>query len=288
MKGYARSVWTKQSGYKQMKELMEMHDQLINELGNELLICDLKEYDNGYISDIIMEISDANIDIYYYDLKRWLSDHINDFEDYIEGSGYNEDGTLYDNIQAAQYVSNEHEMYNNLETGIQLYIVDALINRNINEIPEDLENDIYMLDCSYDQYDRLEELNEQIETWINEYHLDCSLENVKKLSDKLGYKEFRNCIDNDDIYRTIDDLNQSRESHYNENDIIGGYESYTIYGYTTIELKRGLNYVTPVDIVEKLVFEEWNDDEQMYMSCSSKYIGISTHDYSILNESEEN
>ena len=288
MKGYARSVWTKQSGYKQMKELMEMHDQLINELGNELLICDLKEYDNGYISDIIMEISDANIDIYYYDLKRWLSDHINDFEDYIEGSGYNEDGTLYDNIQAAQYVSNEHEMYNNLETGIQLYIVDALINRNINEIPEDLENDIYMLDCSYDQYDRLEELNEQIETWINEYHLDCSLENVKKLSDKLGYKEFRNCIDNDDIYRTIDDLNQSRESHYNDDEIIGGYESYTIYGYTTIELKRGLNYVTPVDVVERITFEDWDNEEQMYMSCSSEYIGISEHDYSIINESEEN
>ena len=266
-----------------------MHDQLIEELGNDLLICDLKEYDNGYISDIIMEIADNNIDIYYYDLKQWLINHFDDFDDYIDEYGYNKDRNFYENIQAAQFVGNEQEMYDNLETGIQLYIVDALINRNIKEIPDDLESDIYMIDCSdYDNNDRLEDLNEQIEQWINDYHLDCSLENVKLLSDKLGYKEFWNCIDNDDIYKKIDDLNQSRETHYDETDIIGGYESYIIYGYTTIELKSGLNYVTPVDVVERLVFEDWNSEEQMYMSCSSEYIGISAYEYSILNENEGN
>lgn len=116
---------------------------------------------------------------------------------------------------------------------------------------------------------------------------DCSLENVKLLSDKLGYKEFKSCIDDNDIYKTIDNLNTSCETNYDETDIIGGYEYCTIYGYTTIELKRGLNYVTPVDVVERLVFEDWNEDEQIYECCSSEYIGISKHDYSILNESEE-
>ncbi len=275
-------------GKNKMKNLMKMHDQLIDELGENLLICDLKEYDSGYISDVIMEIADNNIDIYYYDLKQWLINHIDDFDDYIEEYGYNKDRNFYENIQAAQYVSNENEMYNNLEIGIQLYIIDTLINRDIKEIPDELESDIYMLNSSdFDNNDRLENLNEQIEQWINDYHLDCTLENVKKLSDKLGYKEFWNCIDNEDIYKRIDEMNISRETHYDENDIIGGYEYITIYGYTTIELKRGLNYVTPVDVVERLTFEDWNEDEQIYESCSSEYIGISKHDYSILNENDD-
>lgn len=271
-----------------MKNLMKMHDELIKELGNDLLISYLGEYDSGYISDIIMEIADANIDIYYYDLKQWIINHFDDFDDYIEEYGYNKDRTLYDNIQSAQFIGNEREMYDNLETGIQLYIIDTLINRGITDIPDELESEIYMLDSNdFDNNDRLEDLNEQIEQWIDDYKLDCTLENVKLLSDKLGYKEFRNCLDNDDIYKTIDDLNQSREIYYDNNDLIGGYDCLTIYGYTTIELKCGLNYVTPVDIVERLTFEEWNEDEQMYESCSGEYIGISAHDYPILNDNEE-
>ena len=292
MKGYARSVWTKQSGYKQMKELMELKKDLLEslEMYDGGLLENFEEYSDGSIEAAINEIANGSVNDYYDDLKKWLSDNVGNFEDYINEYGYNSKRTLFENIRAAQFVTSEREMYNNLELGIQLYIVNQLIDRGYTDIPTDLYYDIDVIDTNdFNANDTFDDINEQIETWINEYHIDCSLENVKKLSDVLGYKEFRNCLDNDDIYRTIDDLNQSRESHYNENDIIGGYESYTIYCYTTIELKRGLNYVTPVDIVEKLVFEEWNDDEQMYMSCSSEYIGISEHDYPlIIDESEEN
>lgn len=132
----------------------ERKEELREELS--LTYCDnIVDYNNGYISDIINEIADNNIDIYTSDLFDWAKDNYN----YIEDAN-NEFGTPSDiiaQIQQGQFLQISNEMYENFDEMMLLFIYNYIYNDlNIEEIEEERAEEIE--NENYNKYDRLEEI----------------------------------------------------------------------------------------------------------------------------------
>lgn len=125
-------------------------------------ICD---YSDGYICDIISEIADSHIDIYYNDLFDWAKGNISWIEEANEELGTPTD--IIKQIQQGQYIAYEQEMYDNLNDMIQLFIYDYIYNTlNIEEITEEQKEEIDML--NYDNNDKLENIIDDINEILKE------------------------------------------------------------------------------------------------------------------------
>lgn len=115
-------------------------------------ICD---YEHGYVSDIINEIADNNIDIYTNDLFDWAKYNYN----YIEDAN-NELGTPNDiiaQIQQGQFIQISNEMYENFEEMILLFIYNYIYNDlEIEEIEEEKQEKIE--NENFNNYDKLENI----------------------------------------------------------------------------------------------------------------------------------
>lgn len=146
-----------------------MENVRIDELKNDLCIGNLSEYfcdyNNGYICDIINEIADNNIAIYYSDIFEWAKSNVG----YIE-EALNEFGTPQDIngkvdfiriIQQGQYYANEQDLYKNLKDTILFRIYDYLQHDlNIAEITEEQQAKIEALN--------IEDNNEQLENLLQQ------------------------------------------------------------------------------------------------------------------------
>lgn len=75
----------------------------------------LEAYENDEPHDIISEIADSYVDIYNYDLLKWLPDNYSIFEDSIGEFGFstNDEGKpdLIRSIMVAQYYQNEQDLW---------------------------------------------------------------------------------------------------------------------------------------------------------------------------------
>lgn len=137
-----------------MENVRERKEELREELQNTYCdnICD---YDNGYISDIINEISDNNVDIYYNDLFEWAKYNTS----YIEDAN-NEFGTPSDiiaQIQQGQFLQISNEMYENFDNMILLFIYNYIYNDlGIEEIEEEKQEEIE--NENFNNYDKLEQI----------------------------------------------------------------------------------------------------------------------------------
>lgn len=119
-------------------------------------ICD---YDSGYICDIISEIADNNVDIYYNDLFEWAKNNTSWIEEANEELGTPTDITKQ--IQQGQYIAYTQELYDNFDDMIQLFIYDYIYNTlNIEEITEEQKEELDML--NYDNNDKLENIIDDI------------------------------------------------------------------------------------------------------------------------------
>ena len=99
-----------------------------------------------------------------------------------------------------------------------------------------------------------------------------TLMELKTWADEQGYKEFKYCYDEDDMIKAIDDLNQSRETYYDEPDPDENGNGHC-FGHVTIELKRGLNYVTPINVIIECWFELWIPEDKTFGMMSYQYCG---------------
>lgn len=121
------------------------------ELKKDLFIGDLgdrfRDYDKGFICDIISEIADNNIDMYTVDLLEWAKNNFS----YIE-EGLDEYGTPTDSngkadflriIQQGQYIEYEHDLYDNLEDSLIYFMYDYI------------EKDLEILELTEEQNDNL-------------------------------------------------------------------------------------------------------------------------------------
>ena len=144
-----------------VKEIKEELKESLNDTYCDC-ICD---YDSGYICDIISEISDSHVDIYYYNLFEWAKNNFSIIEEANEELGAPNDITKQ--IQQGQYIQYEREMYDNIDDMIQLFIYDYIYNDlNIEEITEEQKEEIDVL--NYDNNDKLENIIDDINEILKE------------------------------------------------------------------------------------------------------------------------
>lgn len=81
-----------------------------------------------YISDLISEFSDEWTDVYYSDLKKWASAHIDDLEAAIEEGFYDPSHkySFFKHIQAVQFMSIGREISDNLSDIVRYLAVSYL------------------------------------------------------------------------------------------------------------------------------------------------------------------
>ena len=148
----------------------------IEELKKDLFIGDLggnfRDYDNGYICDIITEIADNDVPIYCSDIWEQAKDN----QEYIE-EALSELGTPTDSqgnadlmriFQQGIYLKNEREIYENLEDSLKYFMYDYIEkDLKINELTKE-QND-NLLDWNFnDNNEQLENLIEHIDEILKE------------------------------------------------------------------------------------------------------------------------
>lgn len=141
-----------------------MKNLKIEELRKELNLGELGEYfvdyDNGYICDIITEISDNHIDIYISDLFDWAKDYYSYIEEANTELGTSTD--ILKQIQQGQFYYYEQNIYNNLEDIMLNYMYNYIENvLNIKEITEEQYDDLLDFDFN-DNNEMLENLIDHI------------------------------------------------------------------------------------------------------------------------------
>lgn len=142
----------------------------IEELKKELFIGDLgeyfRDYDNGYICDIITEISDNHVDIYNYDLLEWAKNNYGYIEEAIDnlGTPTNDKGhfDFMRCIMQGQFYSYEQDIYENLEDILKFFMYDYIEKElNLLELTEEQNENLLDWDFS-DNNEQLENLIKHI------------------------------------------------------------------------------------------------------------------------------
>lgn len=142
----------------------EIKEELKESLNDTYCNC-ICDYDSGYICDVISEISDSHVDIYYYDLFEWAKNNFSIIEEANEELGAPNDITKQ--IQQGQYIQYEREMYDNIDDMIQLFIYNYIYNNlDIEEITEEQKEELDML--NYDNNDKLENIIDDIKEILKE------------------------------------------------------------------------------------------------------------------------
>lgn len=148
----------------QLQKIKERKEELKNNL--QLTYCDrICDYSDGYICDVITEISDNNIDIYYYDLFEWCKTNFDYVNDWIAECGSS--GDIIKDIQGGQYKQISDELYENLEEMLLLFAYDYLFTNEIilnDEQLEELESDIAIMDNNNRLEEIIDLINETLES----------------------------------------------------------------------------------------------------------------------------
>lgn len=136
------------------KELMEQLET--GDYGDQFT-----DYSYGYIGDIISEIADSNVDIYYHDLFEWVKDNYEYCEDAVKEGliSLDEDFDFIKLLQCGQYEQITHDLYENLDDSIQYFIYENII---IDEINEDLQEFIENLCDDVDNNKQLEDILQEV------------------------------------------------------------------------------------------------------------------------------
>lgn len=135
----------------------------IKDLRNELYLGDcgeyITDYNGGYISDIISEMADSNVDVYNYNLLQWCANDLNNI--YYCDQAKDELGAdnLISMLQGGQYLQITDDLYENLEDILINYMYYYIITYlEIEELTEE-QND-KLLDFDFKACDKLEEIEE--------------------------------------------------------------------------------------------------------------------------------
>ncbi len=118
---------------------------------------------NNYICDIIMEISDYNVDIYNYDLLEWLKDNYTIVEESNDELGCPSNDIIAQ-VQQAQFYDNENCIYEKLENILLYTSYYILYSNNIQEITQEQDEKLSDFISSIDNNDCLFSDNDILNT----------------------------------------------------------------------------------------------------------------------------
>lgn len=101
------------------------------------------DYHTGYICDTFAEYADSHTSIYYYDIIRYISEHVEEVNNAIEKLGWDGcGGDLYKAGQAAEYMQIERDLYEHTAEIIEAYAADYIRNTHGDSIPAEIWEEI--------------------------------------------------------------------------------------------------------------------------------------------------
>lgn len=141
-------------------------DDLLEE-AKKNLCCDYSEnisdYSCGSLDDTLSEIADSSVDIYNYDLLKWLSENWDVYDSKIgEIYGDSVPCDLLGNIRQAQYMQYDEELHDDFENIVEyLKYYHIKSNYNIFTITEEQKDEISCIKVDLD--DDIEDLASKID-----------------------------------------------------------------------------------------------------------------------------
>lgn len=150
----------------QLEKIKERKEELKSNLHDTYCDC-ICDYSDGYICDVISEISDAHVDIYYYNLFEWCKTNFEYVNDWIAECGSS--GDVIKDIQGGQYKQISDELYDNLEEMLLLFAYDYLFTNDIilnDKQLEELESDISIMDNNNQLEEIINLINEKLESEV--------------------------------------------------------------------------------------------------------------------------
>ena len=128
-----------------------------------------------YICDAAFEIADGAASIYYHDIAKFISGHVDEVSDTIQKFGWECcGGDLYKAGQITECRAIEDEIHERLEEGLLVCAYDFLAHDlRIDEIPEDLNELIREWCADADCNDRMDEIPDKIREWLEEHGGEC-------------------------------------------------------------------------------------------------------------------
>ena len=150
-----------------------MHN--VADLKNEIRIHDIQkrlcDYSDGYICDVITEIADNDVDIYYSDLFEWAADNWSYIDDACQEFGMpscNDTNIIIKLIQQGQFYYNEQLLYEDLDSMLLNFCYNYIeYDLKINEITEEQQEEIENKCTNVDNTDMLEDFTEFLDDLFN-------------------------------------------------------------------------------------------------------------------------
>lgn len=150
----------------QLERIKERKEELKNNL--KLTYCDcICDYSDGYICDVIAEISDNHVNVYYNDLFEWCKNNFSYVNEWIAECGSS--GDIIKDIQGGQYKQISDELYENIEEMLLLFAYDYLFTNKIalnDEQLEELESDISIMDNNNRLDEIIDLIDEKLESEV--------------------------------------------------------------------------------------------------------------------------
>lgn len=142
---------------KKLKIIDLMKNLEVGEIGDNF--CD---YNEGYLCDIITEISDNHVDIYNCDLIEWAKYNIDYIDEAMQEFGTPDD--FLQIIKQGQYYKNEKNLYDNLGDNLKNFAYNYILNiLKIDEITEEQNEKLLNFDYT-DNNEQLENIIEHIKS----------------------------------------------------------------------------------------------------------------------------
>lgn len=122
---------------------------------------------NAYISDLFHEFADNHTSIYYYDIIKYISEHVEDVSRTIDEFGWDGCGAdLYKAGQTAQFQEIFMELESDRDNIITLYVLYMLPDEMPSDMWEYIESEI---DVNADRLPEADEIQALIDEWIEEH-----------------------------------------------------------------------------------------------------------------------
>lgn len=114
---------------------------------------------SSYICDAISERADSNVDVYTSDLMEWAKTHISEIDEAAEELGKPESFIGY--IQQAQFLFNERQLYEGLESAIILHAW-KIASERVEEVTEEQADRLDAMDSIIDNNNRVEDIESEV------------------------------------------------------------------------------------------------------------------------------
>lgn len=127
---------------------------------------DFDNYNRGYVSDVISEIADYNVDIYTSDLWAWAAENYEWVDEAMREFGTPQNFDILQVLKSGQFLKYETEMYDEISDLSEYWILMRLDELGVEEYTAETQEFICMHE--FESNTQLENVLEEIKNFVKE------------------------------------------------------------------------------------------------------------------------